>query len=689
MSPVMPESVAYHGGLVAFEGATDIISTQLRLLPTSPQISILPPIQNYLDETNTDELFDAKKFIKRAHRALVARNEAALSFLRGSTPSNKKLVFMNGGTASAYALCVKTIAEHETNGDFSQARFLFDNVIKHGLPGLDDDFAHPSGPSSYDYLDVPDVDPTFRAMRAAEALDRRTANLQPSTDIDLTITTRPRSMSLPMCSYDDRFGDAAPFYVFGLKKPGHGTSDDQDDIGTPGPGAPFLSVESAADQPSTGGADESAAVLFSKGNTGFPTAPPSCSGEAYEPILDQSPLSPFANPAMEMLSPRSQFSIQSSDPVILGQASIVRMRPVAHKPMLTRTKSLDQLYRGSIQSCDDVAHLQSQPPVAHWEGLPSEHRYSYVEACPRTPASALFSITRHDRPRSLLAQGNWPPFRLSPVPSVKKQKTSYVDRGTDAASIPQPDPPFQPVLPFTEDLVIHLKDGKPDHSFDSIMRTFRSGTYPLTPPAQSDSSSHYEDDDDLSGPDTPVYPSTGLAGVANNASAIEPPKSPEVDEYDPFTYQEAPPQPAKLFRLDHPASAPALPTPAPAPSFPASSHEQIDKFRDCDIRHCKTAVAIQNSLRSILNLYFPPGDQGYHHFHFSLLPEMGGGLWKPVFRDADSGSPRTDNRRIDQVLAIGSQRGIKKSYLSGISSQLERLGKKPGEVSRSGRLDFR
>ncbi|RXG50577.1 hypothetical protein VDGE_30292 [Verticillium dahliae] len=48
-----------------------------------------------------------------------------------------------------------------------------------------------------------------------------------------------------------------------------------------------------------------------------------------------------------------------------------------------------------------------------------------------------------------------------------------------------------------------------------------------------------------------------------------------------------------------------------------------------------------------------------------------GGLWKPVFRNAGAESPRNGQRRIDQILA------------------LEKLGVKSGEVSRSGRLDFR
>ncbi|KAM0275001.1 hypothetical protein ACHAQH_007649 [Verticillium albo-atrum] len=143
---------------------------------------------------------------------MAARNDVAFSFLRDSTPDNKRLVFMNGSTPGVQAICIKAIAEHETDGNIAQAELLFNNIVKYGLAGLDNDYTSNRGEERHNRQEE---DPITRAMRAADSLDRLTADLQPDTDLDFTLKTRPRSMSLPMYSFDDRFGDAAPFYVFG------------------------------------------------------------------------------------------------------------------------------------------------------------------------------------------------------------------------------------------------------------------------------------------------------------------------------------------------------------------------------------------------------------------------------------------------------------------------------------------
>jgi len=131
----------------------------------------------------------------------------------------------------------------------------------------------------------------------------------------------------------------------------------------------------------------------------------------------------------------------------------------------------------------------------------------------------------------------------------------------------------------------------------------------------------------------------------------------------------------------------ALPTPAHTP--PPTIPEPEDKFRDFKAVKGQTAVAVQNSLRSVLNIYFPPNGRGYSQFGFPLLPEMEG-LWKPIFRETDlDENLGKDSRRIDLILAVGAQRGVKKPFVSGVVSQLEKLGSKPNGICRTGRLDFR
>jgi hypothetical protein len=128
------------GSIVAFEGKPDTVLTQLRLLPTSPQLLILPSIESYIKPRDEDgeECFNVRAFIRKVHNASLARKETARNFLSSATADHKRLVFVNGGTPGAQALCVMEIMKHETNGDRSGAEAMFEDIIKDGLAGLEE-----------------------------------------------------------------------------------------------------------------------------------------------------------------------------------------------------------------------------------------------------------------------------------------------------------------------------------------------------------------------------------------------------------------------------------------------------------------------------------------------------------------------------------------------------------------------
>ena len=162
----------------------------------------------------------------------------------------------------------------------------------------------------------------------------------------------------------------------------------------------------------------------------------------------------------------------------------------------------------------------------------------------------------------------------------------------------------------------------------------------------------------------------------------------EIDEYDPFAYvQSAWPPPKPVESVPRPMKVECPPTPEKSPVSYVSNRKE-EKFYEFKCGSNQTAVAIQNSLRSVLSIYFPPGTSGYRQFSLSLLPELEG-LWEPIFREAEPGSPRANNRRMDQILAVGSQKGVKKTYSSAIVGLLDKLGTKKSGMRRSGRLDFR
>ncbi|KAI8223841.1 hypothetical protein K4K57_010086 [Colletotrichum sp. SAR 10_99] len=586
----MPEPTKYHGGLVAFEGPIDLVSTQLRLLPTSSQIAILPSVKEFLEPEDPDQPFEARKFVKRVHNAVAKRREAALVFLNESTPKRKRLVFMNGGTPSAQTVCIRAISRNDTNGDISKAEAIFNEIVKGGVAGLD---AHPAA-SRGSFLDTTEdvvEDPITRAMRAADALDRETENLQPNSDIDLTVG-RPRSMSLPLYSYADRFGDTAPFYVFGGQS-------DEDTV-----------------------AEEDEAIYAPKTN-----------------------------------SPAPRLAITNFDELEKFAALDFNFDNKEKNSAASKKKGADHRRSSVVELIEDAERRDSKAKLV---------------ATPKTV---------YVRPARL--NKTLPPPPPSPKESEAPEepentKNKYVDRGTDAEEIVVKDPTFQPVLPFSEDLVIHFKDDSPDPILEYMIRAFKEGTYPVTLPSSSTSVT----DGDVSAPQTPTW----QAGESQ-AADFTPAKSVHADEYDPFSYRGSGYKPKQLHPVSTTVTTSTLPTPAATP--PPTVSEPEDKFHDFNTVHCQTAVAMQNSLRSVLNIYFPPKARGFSQFNFPLLPEMDG-LWKPIFRDVDpGGSPRKNDHRIDQILAIGSQKGVKKTFVSSITSQLEKLGTKSNGISRTGKLDFR
>lgn len=703
------------GSIVAFEGHPETISTQLRLLPTSPQLLVLPGIQCYLpassSDVDSDANFEADVFIRKTHEAVAARNEAARAFLQPPANTSKRLVFLNGGTPTAQALCVREIMKHETNGDHVKAEAKFSFLIREGLGGLsmqlkkwqESEASSLAAPRTATVApegrrngqDVPassrrspleriEEDPITRAMRAAEALDRQTANLQPSNDLDLTLSSRPRSASLPMYGYSDNYGDAAPFYVFGGSNRRRANSDASveeavDDVLTPQPDtAPNFAVIHYDDL------GEKSPLLSSV----EASRSPSCAGETYGPTFLHSPH------AEALFTSKSDvFDPRSPSDVVFGEASLVDMRVPAGKGPVLRVRSLDRICP-STSSYRDAPFVSEADDEELGERLPIRPRSCMVIADEKDRASGRLNLI--ERPRTIMVKARHLSIvNLAPVPASKKRKPihdTYVDRGTDADVMEENVEPFTPVFPVTEDLVVYLRENIPDALLDSVIRGFKDGSYPVL--CQSSDCSETDTVDDQL-PSTPKSSSikdgeiTPRATVSKEPMVVSPSK--DVDDYDPFAYVQSswPPkrptsatesQKKPLAKVD----APPTPEKTPVPSV----SDPEEKFHEILITDSPTAVTIQNSLRSVLNIYFPPDTDGYHQFQFSFLPELEG-LWKPVFREAEPGSPRPNNHRMDQILAIGSQHGVKREYSSNVVGLLSKLGFKSSGMCRSGRLDFR
>lgn len=700
------------GSIVAFEGHPETISTQLRLLPTSPDILVLPGIQCYLAEDGTNDDFEADAFIRKAHEAVVARNEVARAFLQTSGVVGRKLVFLSGGTPNAQAMCIREIMKHDTDSDNEKAEAKFNFLVKEGLAELgaqtkkwDENerfkLAALSGDGSgFDirrdtkrgvtapqrlHLEQIDEDPITRAMRAAEALDRQTGYLQPSTELDLTLSSRPRSTSLPMYGYSDSYGDAAPFYVFGGSTRQRANSNASGDDTTEQGITPRASI-----------ALKFAVTHYDDTPDQFPLSPsldlpysPSCAGETYGPTFLHSP-----RPALST-SKSDGFDLRSPADVVFGEASLVDVRVPGEKGPVLRVRSLDRIYPSTSKYQDFDLDPASRRGPDEDENAAFRPRSWDARNDKDSNATRVKSI---NRPRTIMVKSrSFANVNLAPAPVGRKRKptqANYVDRGTDADSIEDVMEQFTPVFPVTEDLVIYFKEEVSDVILDKTIWGFKDGTYPIL--YQSlDSSETDTVNEHL--PRTPKTSSTCDGDVTPRARASEEativPSTLDADDYDPFAYNHdhpawSPKKATSVKTVESPRArkieAPPTPEKTPSPSESGKDHK-VHEFGICSEQ---TAVTIQNSLRNILNIYFPPDLNSHSQFQFSFLPELEG-LWKPIFREAEPGSPRTNNHRMDQILAVGSQQGVDREYSSKIVGLLSKLGFKDSGMNRSGRLDFR
>lgn len=680
------------GSLVALEGPLDTVSTQLRLLPTSSQLLVLPGLQSYMGKAG-DGPFHVRSLIKQVHDAAQRRHKAAVQFLKDASPTNKRLVFLNGGTAGAVSHCITAISENQTSGDIHQAELMFRNIALEGLRGLDREDKQsdqatlwmlgreqPSGDSVLDSEET--EDPITKAMKAADLLYKETDSLQP---IDCYIRTRPRSLSLPLYGYSDGMGEPSPFFVFGstpheetqlnldanVEEPGddQGMADDE-----------FAKLCAIKIQPGTSG-----------DNPHVPDHAASFAAESYNHNILEARSSTRRSDAL--LSPPAT---PDGETIVYGEARLVQMRASRTQVTLRETRSLDDLELEQTRSrrtdfdvttvAEQVAPLVDNPEAKSRHLSINDNPYS---------ANTLLHL-----PQARFVKAHTTTIRRSPTfvkRLPKPAKDSYVHRGTDTAEFQEErhelDEPFQPVLPVVEDLVIHVNDRTTDAILSMVVQYFKAGAFPVVPfpaslqTAPTDSCPSTPRTADLFDLEEDV--DAGLSPV------IEHPGAEETGEYDPFAARRRHVRVSSLA-LQPPSPPPPASVPPdsrqpmiPAPASPPIQRERESRFHDFSTAGRTNAVAIQTALRSVLEVYFPPpGDGCFHQFNFPMFRDIGS-LWRPVFGGKDAGSGESDENSPDMVLAMGRQNGVKREFLSTLTGQVEKLGAKSSGMSRSGRLDLR
>ncbi|KAK5631438.1 hypothetical protein RRF57_007152 [Xylaria bambusicola] len=721
MMDLMVEPCDYHGSLVAFEGPQDIISTQLRLLPNSSKLLILPSFHSFIKESDVASQFDAQSLILRIHEACHARTEMARTFLRESTLNDKRLVFMNGSTISARMSCISAISKHETNGDMGKAETIFNKLIKNGTASLMRQSQLEQGPEVASMTDVTEDmdgqccriadDPISKAMRAADALYLETEFLQEADECDLVTTIRPRSMSVPALLLADDLRTTTPFNIFG----GPTESTEQAQLAGLGEQDPLHDVE--VSQGVTAVEDQLAAINST-------TLSPNRGSELYQ----HNPL----RPTSAVGPPRTAVESLPSSPILLGEARIIDFRP---SPPSSRksTKSVDRIYATAIRN-QDISLCNLPPSSTKLEESTQSEAREEEGVSPKKPLlrSHFYSEASYEtliKPNRAIVRKYVPPrlnldiegARRSVYANQSVGERTYARRGTltepisnaavsetdvgqddgesflDLENDVDPDfqEPFQAVLPMVEDLVIYFKGEESQPALEAMIQTFQNRTSKL-----SMLSLISELRGSMSQVMTPTTrssaPDSSEKGVLYSRRATQqstPRYSPA--DYDPFAvHGNYPGRPASgsLSKQDTNSqvqeavviSTPPTPAQTPPPGTDALPDQLFHEF---DIKGYKTAICMQNALRSILNVHFSPENIGYHQFNFPLLPELSS-FWRPVFRETQSRDSNTA-RKIDLILALGAQKTSSRGLLGSVSGSLEKLGREANGTPRTGRVDLR
>lgn len=674
---MMENQDRHHGSLIAFEGPENLISTQLRLLPASPQLLVLPSLQHYMKEKPSTH-FSPRSYIKDVHRAALARREAALRFLNESTNDNKRVVFVNGGTAGAVSQCISTISARQASGDATLAEAIYRNVAREGVRGLDEDdkYAHEEasdrqmmaserGADEVWWEDTHE-DPNTRAMRAADALYKETDSLQ---SIDCYIRTRPRSLSMPGLSYTDGLGQASPYFVFGSAPSEGGSVFEEDDE------EPYTTAE----EDNSNGA-RTCKTLQDNFKLSI-SVPPRPFGGFAETTRTRST---WHRSTAQLVSPTANSSMSppiTPEGVVYGEARLVQMAASKSQVKQRRSRSLDDTElnearrrRISVQLAPATKRVMDQNSTE----AKSRH-LSIVEDL--YSADNLMHL-----PQAMFVKAQTTTIRRSPTFRnlvSKPARDTYVHHGTDVAEFgndkAELEDAFEPVLPLHEDVIIQFTSFGRDYILDSVIESLKDGSYPM--------SSHCADSSDSA--DTESCPSTPETadlfdlerGFDGLSPVAEVPSADEASDYDPYA-----PRGSNVLLASnvHPGPPPQRPQQLPTPALTPTPHVEA-KFHDLPIVGRQNAMVTQNAVRKVLESYYPPQDgTGYSRFSSSFLPDMNK-LWRPIFRVAGNSVQST----ADLILAMGCQRGVESEFVAALTGQVERLGWKTDGMTRSGRLDIR
>jgi hypothetical protein len=737
-------------GLVSLDGNTNIISTQLRLLPPSPKVLILPPLSTAVHQPAADVPFDARAFIRHVHEALSTRLELARSFLHSSSSTQPRLVFMNGGSVSALTTCIAAIREKVTNGNIQEAKELFNVIAKGGAAGLVREGETVDGHKDNNAL----ISKAMKGCISLKARETRSpstiSRIAPSvTDAADFIDQLIDSLQKPLPNLPVEGGNVnmtnssdhtritttpVPPDVLRLRsrfwtdeqvipktelvakeasrgrKLGHeGKSDNYDYL----PHLRYTSTESST---------YTDAIVY-QGRTDFD-----------RDNLSAEPERPASAPSSHTFAKQTEYSYsyvegKLSHHVIKKARSVdclcsrdvhITSLDIGPRKLKLGTFSpftFSPLLRSEASSITDSESSDLTESSSSLDSLPGTTYIRALETLHET--SSPLKTVSNDPPRAFVDRGTYTGDSNSP------EKVS--NASSDAADLREPAP-FEPIFAIVEDLIIHFKDGGSNEVLESVVQLYKNGSYPIGPladhnvpqvpttptsPASLFSSngtslsgaSHTSADTDEDWPHCvpeidpeKTRPSNELSDVSSESSSDismdSPLDSPSVylsDEASiapsdgPSNRKPLWPKKENTENAVHSILKPRLQIPVTTPASPPPElvTDAAQKIHELSDISATNAVTLQDSLRGVLKIQYPPETTHYKQHIFALENDR---FWKPVFRmDARHEGER---RTVDQIIALGYEDGVEKALYEEIIEQLDKFGTITTGI-RASKLDIR
>lgn len=759
-----------HGSIVAIEGDDKVVSTQLRLLPPSPKILLLPHISDEVNKLTADDTpFDIQTFVRNVHTIFGTRAETARSFLQFSTSDQPRLVFMNGGCVSARTTCITMICEHVTNGAIREAERIFDQLVQEGVSGLTKQASNqalePSAAAhdandevAKDAEEVRKDSATLEhehehsstiAMKRADSLYRRTSDLEPDNDTaieteDITETKKDDTADEPLASthsstrgrtqYDSQTAGVKSAYERNILN----TDIEPESPLEPPPQNPgrakrqgitralfttpfgdairetVLSIPIRPDTPDEHSMNDPGTLIF-------PRSSPIRVSYIYSPRYTESRSESRTREQDNHLSVGDHINDRYSIPatplgnVEFGEACIIDVQSAKDGRDSKRVRSVD---RSDERNSSPLQQPVTRPTVLRKASSYQDMRSKSFARDRNRGRSATSSVSSFESlPRASFVKASQTTIKRSPTlknnSAVVAPPRVFTDRGTDA-HMPehglqevvedvvvdeQEAAAYEAVFPVIEDLIIHF-GGTSNEIMESVIRSYKDGSYPPMPTIeekrtgdempQVDSSTATADvvDDETHNSD-PARPFSPASHVSTDADLSQ---YQDFDPSDPYrssnygSYLNATPLwPQRRTSKKYVHSTPAAELPTPATTPPPIESDVAQRFHEFIPMNSTSAVGIQNSLRSVLNMHFgPPETTNYTQYISKMEDDR---FWKPVFRyDDGQGS---EGRTVDQILALGCEDGVSKDFFNEISGQVEKLGTKKSGISRTGKLDIR